>query len=250
MSKLTGIISEIREFCLHDGPGVRTTVFFKGCPLRCLWCHNPELRSFGVENVNGTQCGEIYTVEKASERILKDRDILINSGGGVTFSGGEVLSQTDFAAELAHALGDLHIAVETSGYASEKNYQKMLDFSDFIFQDIKCMSKDLHKKLTLLDNQIILNNIRLLQNSGKPYVIRIVLVPNLNDDETELVTAAEFLSGNIKNLQYVELLPYHAAAVSKLRKANLPIPPELPQFDGSVPDNAKEIFRKYNLPCK
>ena len=250
MSRTTGIISEIREFCLHDGPGVRTTVFFKGCPLRCLWCHNPELRPFGIENINGSPCGEVYTVEKAAERILRDREILVNSGGGVTFSGGEVLSQVDFASELAHELGNLHIAVETSGMSSRENYQKMLDFSDLVYQDIKCMSSSLHKKLTQCDNEFILDNIRLLQKSNKPYIIRIVLVPDLNDSSRELESAAKFLSENPGNLQYTELLPYHGAAVSKLRKANLPIPPELPQFDGIVPDSAKEIFRKYDLPCK
>jgi pyruvate formate lyase activating enzyme len=171
MSGLTGIISEIREFCLHDGPGVRTTVFFKGCPLRCLWCHNPELRPFGAEVVNGISCGEVYTVARAAGHILRDREILVNSGGGVTFSGGEVLAQIDFASELAHALGGLHIAVETAGMASRESYCKMLGFSDLIYQDIKCASSGLHKKLTGLPNELILNNIRLLQKSGKAYII-------------------------------------------------------------------------------
>lgn len=250
MSMLSAVISEIREFCLHDGPGVRTTVFFKGCPLRCLWCHNPELRPFGEEMVNCTPCGRKYTVDEAAKCILRDSDIMRNSGGGVTFSGGEVLAQIDFAAELASALNGLHIAVETSGMSSSENYRKMLNFSDLIYQDIKCMSPDLHKKLTQSDNRMILDNIRLLQKSNKPYIIRIVLVPGLNDSEKELIAAAEFLAEEKGKLQYVELLPYHSAAASKLRKALLTVPPELPHFDGTIPESAREIFRSYALCCK
>lgn len=238
MKKNIGIIAEIREFCLHDGPGVRTTVFFRGCPMRCIWCHNPELRESGTERV--------YTVQEAAEIILKDEVILRSSGGGVTFSGGEVLMQSGFACELAGALKPLHIAIETSGCGSAEDYRRLISCADLIYQDIKCMDEELHRKLTGCGNREILQNIRFLQNSGKPYIIRIPVVPGVNDSVEDLKKTAAFLRENPGNLKKVELLAYHAGAVSKMRKLDLPIPPELPLTDTPVDPALAVLFEPFS----
>ena len=234
MKKNIGIIAEIREFCLHDGPGVRTTVFFRGCPMRCKWCHNPELCETGTEHS--------YTVSQAAQIILRDREILSSSGGGVTFSGGEVLMQSSFAAELAAELDGLHIAVETSGCGSETAYRQLIGCADLIYQDIKCINETLHRKLTGCSNRQILRNIRILQDSGKPYVIRIPVIPGFNDQKSELLAAAEFIRKNPGNLQNLELLDYHAGAVSKMRKLGLPVPNGLPNNDVPVSAELKNLF--------
>lgn len=239
----TGIIGEIREFCLHDGPGVRTTVFFKGCPLRCPWCHNPEFMPAGTAG----GCASVYTAERAAEIILRDRRILEASGGGVTFSGGEVLMQWDFASELADRLDGLHIAVETSGFASEAVYSAMVEKCDLIYQDIKCMDGDLHHRLTGVDNTVILRNIRILQRSGKPYIIRMPWIPGYNDDLLQVKKMVDFLTACPGNLQNVELLPYHAGGIAKLKKLGLPVPPDLPCCDGKVSPEAMAVLAVAHL---
>lgn len=280
-----GVISEIREFCLHDGPGVRTSVFFKGCPLRCLWCHNPELREPGRQLLihralctecgacrkicpspnscrqcgrcagvcpSGSRrmCGELFTPETAAERILRDRDILLASGGGVTFTGGEVMLQAPFALALAEHLRGIPLALETCGYADEIAYRRLIGAADLVYQDIKCMSAPLHRQLTGADNRIILHNIAALKRSGKPYIIRIPLIPGMNDDPAELSLAAEFLSASPGKLIEVQLLPYHAGGLSKMRSFGFPVPETLPETDGTVPASAPEIFRRRGLPCR
>ncbi len=243
-SEVRGIIGEIREFCLHDGPGVRTTLFLKGCPLRCPWCHNPEFIRPGVE----TGVARYYTASEVAKLILRDRNILETSGGGVTFSGGEVLMQWEFASAIAGLLQGLHIAVETSGFASAAIYSSMLDQCDFIFQDIKCMDEELHKRLTGVGNRQILENLRLLQRSGRPYSIRMPYVPGFNDITGEVEALARFLSSAPGNLQKVEILPYHAGGVSKLKKMGVPVPPGLQAEDGTVPEVVKKILSEYGLP--
>lgn len=236
MKMCRGVIAEIREFCLHDGPGVRTTVFFRGCPMRCLWCHNPELRSGGTE--------KSYLPSEAAEIIRRDEEILRSSGGGVTFSGGEVLAQADFAEALALELSPLHIAVETSGYGSKEAYRKMLKFAGLIYQDFKIADEKLHLRFTGCSSRIILENIRQLKLSGKPYIIRMPLIPGINDTPELLQKAIRFIQQEPGNLLDVQLLPYHAGAVSKMRRMGLPVPPELPENDGVVPEAIRQMFRE------
>ena len=236
MKNCRGMIAEFREFCLHDGPGVRTTVFFRGCPMRCLWCHNPELQQTGSE--------KSYLPCEAAGLIRRDEEILLSSGGGVTFSGGEVLAQIDFAAALAHELSPLHIAVETSGYGSKDDYRKLLGFADLIYQDIKIMDEKLHRRFTGCGNDIILENIRLLKASGKPYIIRLPLIPGINDAPEYLSPAISFIRENPGNLLDVQLLPFHAGAISKMRKMGRPVPPELPENDGIIPEEVRQMFHR------
>ena len=141
---MEGRVFEIREFTLHDGPGVRTTVFLKGCPLRCAWCHNPEGQSFDIETMtrrDGTKvsCGQDWTPEDLAKELLKNADIMKQSGGGVTFSGGEPLAQADFLIELIPLLKQegVKLAIETSGAVGLKTYQTVVSQIDFVYQDLK-----------------------------------------------------------------------------------------------------------------
>ena len=141
---MTGRLFEIREFTLHDGPGVRTTVFLKGCPLRCAWCHNPEGQSFEKETMrrkdgSTVACGEDWTAEALAAELLRNADIMAQSGGGVTFSGGEPLAQAAFVCAVADRLraAGVSCALETSGHAPEADYRAVASRMAFVYQDLK-----------------------------------------------------------------------------------------------------------------
>ena len=295
MADLAATIFEIREFCLHDGPGLRTTVFLKGCPLRCLWCHNPEGQSpqpermvlssreclhcgecarvcpQGIDScrelsdfVNKCQkcgscvkscpagrlrlCGERVTAAELAMRINRNREVLLSSGG-VTFSGGEPLLYISYLKEVAELLAPLSVAVETCGHVPETDYRTMLEFTDFVLQDWKCASMELHRRLTGVSNERIRNNIRILATSGRPFVLRLPLVPGLNDSTAELEAAAKFFSGLPSGgLKEIQLLPYHPGGEAKLRQ--LGKPPRMPEDSGRpVNPDALSIFRTARLPC-
>ena len=234
---MTGRIFEVKRFAVHDGDGIRTTVFFKGCPLKCIWCHNPE----GIESqpqqafyahkcigcgmckeVPFTQClgdarvsyGEDVTVESLLPRLLEDKEFFENSGGGVTLSGGECLVQADFCAELLQKLKNegIHTAVDTCGFVSKAAFDKVIPFTDVFLYDLKAFDEDVHIKCTGQSNKQILQNLTYLDSLGKPVEIRIPYVPEYNDDQMEKI--ANFLAG-LKNIVKVRVLPYHNYAGSK-----------------------------------
>ena len=250
----TAVIFEVREFCLHDGPGVRTTVFFKGCPLRCTWCHNPEGLSprpeiifkeklcvhcgncrnvaTNLERVCPQRakvvCGRTWTVPELARELLTNADVFASSGGGVTFSGGEPLLQANFLAELADLLHmggsqlvataaprpPIHLAIETSGYAPSADYQAVVSRMDLVFQDLKHPDPVAHRRWTGTDPEPIHANLRWLKASGKPFVARIPLIPGVNDSPEAKEGFARLLEGP-SGLQRVELLPYHLTAAAK-----------------------------------
>lgn len=214
---MTGRIFEIREFTLHDGPGVRTTVFFKGCPLRCAWCHNPEGQSPGVETMtrrDGTRvtCGADWTAEDLSIELLKNADIMAQSGGGVTFSGGEPLAQADFLAELIPLLkaGGVKLAIETSGYASAADYRRIIGQMDFVYQDLKHHDVAAFRRWTGGDLTLVLDNLRWLKTSGIRHAIRVPIIPGVNDSVADRAAFAELIGDSP-----VEYLPYNQAAAMK-----------------------------------
>ena len=215
----TGVIFSIEEFAVNDGPGIRTTVFLKGCPLRCAWCHNPEGQSFNPEIMikagRPEMCGYDISAEDLASRILRDRDIFQDSGGGVTFTGGEPLLQADFLVALMEILGSrVHKAVETSGYASEETFAKVLEKTDLFLYDIKLADDRLHRKYTGSGNSLILANLSRLKASGKPFVARVPLIPGVNDSPENMEATASLLEGS-SSLQRVELLRYHKTAGAK-----------------------------------
>jgi pyruvate formate lyase activating enzyme len=229
---MTGRTFEIREFTLHDGPGARTTVFFKGCPLRCAWCHNPEGQDPGIgvmrRRSGGEElvCGVDWTVDALARELLVNADFLAMSGGGITFSGGEPLMQAPFLLELASALRagwrerlgagapPLHLAVETSGYAPQGDYRRVAESVDLVYQDLKHPFRDAHIRWTGVGPELIFENLAWLKESGRRFVARIPLVPGVNDGPAELEGFARMLEG-ARGLERVELLPFNKAAGAK-----------------------------------
>lgn len=213
---MSGRVFEIREFTLHDGPGVRTTVFLKGCPLRCAWCHNPEGQSFEVETMvrkdgRKVRCGEDWTPEALAAELLKNADIMESSGGGVTFSGGEPLAQPDFVAATAELLKPkVGVAIETSGYAEAEVYRRVVSKMDFVYQDLKHHDPDAFRKWCGGDLGVVLANIEWLRGSGIEYRLRVPLIPGVNDSEADRGKIAALADG-----APVEYLPYNPAAGAK-----------------------------------
>ena len=217
---MTGRVFEIREFTLHDGPGVRTTVFLKGCPLRCAWCHNPEGQSFDVETMtrrDGTRisCGQDWTPGALARELVKNADIMRQSGGGVTFSGGEPLAQPEFVLAVVSAmdalLGEhLPVALETSGYADAQTYEAVVRRMDFVYQDLKHHDAEAFRKWCCGDLSVVLRNVEILKGSQVPQVFRVPCIPGVNDSAAD---REAFL--NLAGGASIEFLPYNPAAGAK-----------------------------------
>ncbi|MEX0986148.1 MAG: glycyl-radical enzyme activating protein [Bacteroidales bacterium] len=228
-------IFDIKRFALHDGPGIRTTVFFKGCPLHCLWCHNPESHSTMPEsyrtnrNVDGKEVSmaRIYGKKVGSDALLGElmRDMVFfeESGGGVTLSGGEPLMQHDSVIRLLVELGKkgIHRAVDTSGYSSTEHLLMVAEHTDLFLYDLKIMDPLEHKKYTGVDNRLILENADILLKLGNRVVFRIPVIPGINDTDEELAAFKKFLTLRRKMFMEVNLLPYHRTGSGKYRRMDL-----------------------------
>ncbi|MCE5344813.1 MAG: glycyl-radical enzyme activating protein [Bacteroidales bacterium] len=276
MSK--GIIFNIEEFAVHDGPGIRKLVFFKGCPLHCTWCHNPEGISFRkelmVSNASCIKCGKCKEIcihkectvcgncvdvcplrlrkisgmemeaTELAKKLLKGEEVLINSGGGITISGGEPLAQPAFFFDLVQHLKPLNIAVETSGYARNEIFRKMVSEVDLILMDIKHTDSEIHKNYTGVDNSLILENLEYLCRSATDFFIRIPLIPGVNDSVLNMERTAALIK-DARHLRRVELLPYHQTAPAKYSMVNKVFKPE---FDTNKKVNIwLDIFEKHNI---
>jgi len=214
---VTGRVFEIREFTLHDGPGIRTTVFMKGCPLKCAWCHNPEGQSFEVETMHRPSgrdetCGRDYSPEELSGEVLANADIMRQSGGGVTFSGGEPLAQAEFLMETIGLLkrGGVAVALETSGYTPAETYRKVVGQVDFVYQDLKHHDAAAFSRWCGGELGIVLTNVEWLKTSGVRHVFRVPCIPGVNDSEEDR-KALKALAGDSP----IEFLPYNPAAGAK-----------------------------------
>lgn len=269
------LVFSIEEFSAFDGPGIRTSVFLKGCPLSCDWCHNPEGQRFENEILKAQsgcigclaclragegkldarsvtvcpnrllrECGRKYTAATLCEKLAGNFDILRLSGGGVTFSGGEPLAHPDFLAEcLALLRGRIHTAVQTSGYASQAVFDRILPLADYFLFDIKLMDPDRHRYYTGVDNAPVLRNFRVLVASGKEFTVRTPLIPRVTDTEENLAAIAAFLREN--GVGRIELLPYNRAAGGKYAAVGRTY---APRFDESIPcDPHLDIFARYGI---
>ena len=266
-----GYVFDIKKFSLHDGPGIRTTVFLKGCPLVCPWCHNPESQSPDPEvfirsercllcgrcievcpedaismDENGTvtdfskclHCGtcayhcpadarEIVgtqmSVNELLEIIKRDRLFYDESGGGVTFSGGEPLAQSEFLIRLLKACAreEIHRAVDTTGLIEKSRLSQVAEETDLFLYDLKLIDPEDHRLHTGVDNQVILENLRWLSGQGFEMIVRIPVIPGVNDDESNVDALATFLL-SLKNTPPINLLPFHQLAKSKHRKFGIP----------------------------
>lgn len=280
---MTGTVFDIKEFSVYDGPGVRATVFLKGCPLRCQWCHNPEGLGKSPQIMVSTGCracgrcrldactllsdgecsgcgrcvslcpqglrkisGAVYTPEALAKRLISYSPFF-GSEGGVTFSGGEPTFQPEFLCKTLELLGNagIHRAVQTCGYCSETVWAQVLDRVEFVLFDIKHTDPDRHKLYTGVDNAPILTNLERLKRSGIPFIARVPLIAGVNDNAVNLQNTAELLA-DAKGLQRVELLPYNGAAGAKYKMVGLPF-----EHDFRAPENVDTSpFIRMGLGCR
>jgi len=295
------MISEIQRYCIHDGPGVRTVVFLKGCPLRCRWCANPEAISFrpelmvldeqcigcgrcvaactrgalsfeqGCVTVDRSRCdacgdcaaacptaslricGTPMSVEEVISVAARDVPYYRNSGGGVTLSGGEPAAQPCFSVLLLKALRDagIHSAIETSGCAPAEHFDAIAREADLVLFDLKHTDPEVHEEQTGIPNGGIVDNLKRLVGTGKPVVLRIPVVPGVNDGMGELVRLANFAKGLGDAVERIDLLPYHRFGVPKYARLGMPS-----RFNGAEPpppERMEEIaglFRAYDLKAR
>lgn len=222
-----GHIFNIQKFCLHDGPGIRTAVFFKGCPLRCKWCSNPEafttdITAGGDEKTDAALTGKIYTVDEVVKICLADKVFYEESGGGVTITGGEALTQPEFTIALLQRLKDegIHRAIETSGHAPEETFISIIGETDLVLFDIKHYDNCKHREGTGEDNSLILQNLKRAIDSGAKLLIRIPVIPQYNDSIQDAQGFAELIKQY--GLKEAQLLPFHQFGQSKYDKLGIP----------------------------
>lgn len=219
---IASVFEIINGSCV-DGPGLRTTIFFKGCNMRCKWCHNPEswdkkpckLEKGGKEIV----CGELVSIDELIEKVIKYKNYF-GEKGGVTLSGGECMLQSDFISELLKRLKELniHTVVDTAGNVDWKEFEKVIPYTDLFLYDIKCYSEELHKIVTGVSNKKILSNLIKLSKVSD-VVIRIPIIPTVNTSEEELDKIFIFLE-KLK-VKDIELLPYHSLGESKYKQLGI-----------------------------
>ena len=272
---MKGLIFDVKEFALHDGGGIRDTVFFKGCPLRCVWCHNPEglepKKELYIRKARCVSCGlcqrscdhadcapfgrclhvcpqnlvsvagEEWESEELAGRLLRHQAIFESTGGGVTVSGGEPLLQAEFCNELlSHLRGKIHIAMETSGYASQEVFERVTALCDLVMMDLKIADPAEHKRFTGVDNAPILANAKRLQESGRKHLFRVPLIPSITDTEENLRAIAE-----IAGESPVELLPYNTMAAAKYQNVGRAFTDRI--GDARLPKDPTAFFRKATL---
>ena len=263
----TGVIFDVKRYAIHDGPGIRTTVFFKGCPLRCRWCHNPESWHEGPEHsLRGSQCsgcgrcieacdhgavsgsgrelsldptkcvfcgacveacptgareivGQKATVPELMAQIERDVIFYDQSGGGVTFSGGEPLVQWAFLKELLAECRatEIHSALDTACYAPWQVIETISSCVNLFLVDVKHMDPAAHRQLTGVSNELILRNLRRLARLGKQIIIRVPVIPGMNDDRANMAATGEFVA-SLGGVARIDILPHHEAARGKLAR--------------------------------
>ena len=220
MKEKNGRIFNIQRFSIHDGPGIRTIVFFKGCAMRCAWCCNPESQEFEIQTMTegGVEktVGRDVCVDDILPEILSDIPYYRRSGGGVTLSGGEVLCQADFALELLRACkrAGLHTAIESAASLPFDRIEKLLPYLDLYLMDIKHMNSEKHKEFTCVGNELILENARRVAKSGVELIIRTPVVPGFNDTPEEILAISKF-AASLPGVREHHLLPYHRLGQDK-----------------------------------
>jgi pyruvate formate lyase activating enzyme len=280
--KLTGKVYDIQGFSVQDGPGIRTTVFLKGCPLRCPWCHSPEsqkyhaqlswiaMRCIGIAkcgkcldacpqkaispgkvtkhavtdediqlvHINRSLCnncgdcaeacypkaleicGKDYTVEEIIQRVIQDKPFYEQSGGGITISGGEPLTQPEFTLQVLKVLKKekIHTALDTTGFADFELIEAVLPYTDLFLYDLKHMDREQHKKVVGVPNELILENAKKLAKAGGKIQIRIPIIPRFNDSKKNITETGKFCQSLGDAVVMIQLLPYHNLGVMKYER--------------------------------
>ena len=219
----TAVVFDVEHFATKEGPGIRTAVFLKGCPLRCMWCHNPESWNPKIEKYpDGTVVGRERSVGDVFEEVARDKAFYDASGGGLTVSGGEPLFRWQFVRELftrAKASG-ISTAIETSGYAAELHIRELMPLTDLWLYDIKGMDPAKHKEHVGIDNAAILRNLRLIDANGAKTILRCPMIPGVNDFPENL-SALAVLADGLKNVEAIHVEPYVAYGIDKAHKLGL-----------------------------
>ena len=301
---IKGLIFNIQGYSIHDGPGIRTTVFMKGCPLRCKWCSNPESMNYFPEiiyikgkcvkcyrcveicpydaisipkkgefiRINRKVCmdcrehlcakacyqgaleisGNYMTVEELLQEVIKDSLFYRNSGGGVTLSGGEALTQYEFALQFFKGCREkgIHTVLDTSGYAPWKTMRGILNYTDIVYFDIKHMDPAVHKKLTGKSNKHILKNLEETVKLAKvPVIIRIPVIPGHNDSKENMEDTAKFVKK--LGVKEVNLLSYHRLGMGKYTGLGrkYPLGEDIVPPSDTEMEKIKSIYESYNLCC-
>lgn len=263
---MQGLIFDIKEFSVNDGEGVRTTVFLKGCPLRCIWCHNPEglspLPELYERREGCLECGlcraacghaecapfgrclhicpknlirpvgRAWNSEALANKLLSHAPLFAQTNGGVTLSGGEPLLQADFCEALAKSLGGrVHLAIETSGYADFADFSRVVSLCDLVMMDLKLMEDEAHRRYTGVSNRRILENAAWLRESGIAHVFRTPLIPGITDTEENLRAISDFIGED-----RIELLPYNRLAAAKYAAVHRTFSREIDETESAPPD--------------
>ncbi len=228
---MKGLIFDIKRYALHDGPGIRQTIFFKGCALRCWWCHNPEsqlmspettTREYSLDGMSFCEkenVGQLMTVDEVMDNIKREIVFFDESGGGVTFSGGEPLLQPQFLKELALECrqNNIHCALDTCGYAQPEIVDSIAGLVDLFLYDLKLIDDRQHRQYTGASNSVILENLRRLALNGREIIIRFPIIPGITDPKENVQKIIEYVR-SLPSIRQIDLLPYHAIAGHKYQK--------------------------------
>ena len=247
--ELKAVVFDVEHMATREGPGIRTAVFLKGCPLRCMWCHNPESWNPKSETYpDGTVIGRERSVGDVLEEVARDKPFYVNSGGGLTVSGGEPLFRWQFVRDLfarAKASG-ISTAIETSGYAAELHIRELMPVTDLWLYDIKGMDPVKHKEHTGIDNAAIHRNLRMLDANGAKIILRCPMIPGVNDFPENL-RALGALADELKNVEAINVEPYVAYGIDKAHKLGLKVyeaPSAPPEYGKGIVSRLKPLTRK------
>ena len=250
--KRTGRIFDIQKFSVHDGPGVRTIVFLKGCFMRCKWCCNPESQNYNIETMNGKTVGRDVTVEEVMAEVSKDRVYYGYSGGGLTLSGGECMFQPEFAEGLLRAAHDMgfNTAIETTSNAPTETVRRLLPHIDHYLMDIKHIDSDKHRAFTGSGNEQILKNAQIVAKEAKHMVVRVPVIPTFNDTPEEIDAISRFTAQILPHGE-INLLPYHRLGLDKYKNLgrDYSLTKITPPTDETM-TRLLEIPKKYGLKAK
>ena len=253
---VSGRIFDVQKFSVHDGPGIRTIIFLKGCALRCKWCCNPESQKYEIQTMmqNGKEktVGRDVTVEEVLKIVKQDMPYYRRSGGGMTLSGGEMLCQSEFSYALLRSAKEASIntAVETTGFAPYEKIEKLLPYIDTVLMDIKHTNSAKHQQFTTQPNELILENAVKIADNAKKLIIRVPVIPTFNDTEEEIAGIAQFASG-LKGVEEIHLLPYHRFGKDKYDGLGREyLMGEIPSPTEAKMQQLKTVAERYGLKCQ